>query len=62
MVYRNGLMARSIKVYGTETKQKAKEPFGMLKETFTLENLCQIKLTDLEYTRMSMEVDMKVSG
>jgi|TARA_B110001450_G_scaffold224904_1_gene222793 hypothetical protein len=33
--YKNGLTELSTKDNGTKTKQKAKEPFGMLKETFT---------------------------
>ena len=32
--YKNGLTELSTKDNGTKTKQKAKEPFGMLKETF----------------------------
>ena len=60
--YKNGLTELSTKDNGTKTKQKAKEPFGMLKETFTQVILELIRQMVLVYTLTSMEVDMKDNG
>ena len=47
MEYKSGLMELFIKDCGIITKPKVKEPFGMLKEIYTLVISCQIRQTDL---------------
>jgi len=62
MEFKNGSMAQSTKAIGSKTKQKAKVPSGMLKETYTLVISRLIKHVDLESTLMSMVVAMKENG
>ena len=49
MVFKNGLMAQSMKAIGLKIKLRAKVHFGMPKVTFMLVSSKLIKLVDLEY-------------
>jgi len=60
--YKNGSTELSMKDNGTKTKPKEKEPFGTLKETFTLAILEPIRQMVLAYILMLMEVATKDNG
>ena len=51
-----------MKENGLTTKLKEKELFGMLKETFTQDNLKLIKPMDSEFIHMLTVQDMKATG
>jgi hypothetical protein len=55
-------MGQFMKVSGGIIKQMEKEPFGILMEIFILVNFLTIKLMDLEFIFIKMEVDMKEIG
>ena len=57
-----GLMEPNTKDSGKITKLKEKELFGMQREMFMTESSKMTKLTDMEFTRMSMAHGMKVIG
>ena len=62
MVFSTGQMVPITKVIGATTKQKAKEPFGMLKVMYIVATSEMTWPTDMESTHISMAQNTKVNS